>query len=168
MNALRDSLPVGNKFFTANVKGGQHTVSVFCSTLPDMEKVVQTVTGANNTATVTCKENQGQWEVTVTWVEPDTSKDEAIARALQEKENACGRGGAGRGAGANGRGGSGRGGAGRGGGGGVGTMWTEEQRLKYEQEEADYKFAMQLQVDNEGHGVENVDPAIIAIRNLPF
>lgn len=138
VKALGGSLPVGNKFFTANVRGNQHTVTVFCSTSPNMERVLYSVTGANNTATVTCTEIPGQWEVTVMWVEPDTSKDEAIARAPQ-KENACGCGGAGRGAG------------GRGGG---SAMWTKEQYKKYEQQEADYRLALQL-ANDEGRGGAN-------------
>lgn len=135
VDALGKSLPVGPKFFRAIVKGDKHTVTVFLRKPPDMERVKREVTGANNTATVTCTCHQGQWDVTVTWVEPDTSKDKAIARALQEQENACGRGGAGHGAGANGHG-----------------IWTTEERAMYEQLEADYKFAMQLQADDKGRG----------------
>jgi hypothetical protein len=138
VDALMKSLPVGNKFFTANVKEGQYTVFVFCSIPPDMERVKREVTGANNTATVTCTCHQGQWDVTMTWVEPYTSKDKAIARALQKKENACGRGGAG----ANGRGGVG---------GGASAMWTTEERLKYAQEVADHNLALQL-ANDEGCG----------------
>ena len=154
VNALGNSLPDGNKFFTADVKEGQYTVTVFLHKPPDMERVKREVAGANNTATVTYTCHQGQRDVTVTWVEPDTFNDEAIA--LQKKENACGRGGAGRGGG---RGGAGHG-AGANGRGGVGGgavrcghgIWTTEERAMYEQLEADYKFAMQLQADDKGRG----------------
>ena len=116
VNALRKSIN-GIIIFTADVNRGVCKVTVFCTGHPDMGGVVQAVTGANTTATITYAENQGARKITVTWTEPDTSNDKAIARALQEQENACGRGGAGRGGG---RGSTGRGG-GRGGGGGVGS-----------------------------------------------
>jgi hypothetical protein len=58
-----------------------------------MERVLMAVTNANYTASATCINVLGQWKVTVTWIEPNTSKDEIMARYLQKKEF-DGRGGA--------------------------------------------------------------------------
>jgi hypothetical protein len=126
VNALRKSIN-GIIIFTADVNRGVCKVTVFCTGHPDMGGVVQAVTGANTTATITYAENQGAREITVTWTKPDTSNDKAIAHALQEQENACDGGGASRGGAS--RGSAGRGGGGSGGGRGVGMVISPDDML---------------------------------------
>ncbi len=122
-----------------------------------MVDVLLAVTGAIHTASATCIKTLDQWEVTVTWVEPDTSKDETMARKLQEKEF-DGSGGAVRGD----RGGDHvDGGTGCGDHGAISAsliqarnMWQEQTDAKFahkiEQEQKDHEVALNLQAHFKG------------------